>query len=104
MPKDWIGLGDNEKIAALTNVLTLAGSDLKYRDQCLMSPTSARAAVEKGGDVTLPPGMEVRFMNVDEMQRWIILRLPEYQDPSQGVITVPADKKNWPCTYTIYSP
>ncbi len=104
MPKDWIGLGDQEKIDALTRILTKAGSDLKYRDECLVSLISARGAVEKAGDVTLPPGMEVRFMTGDEMQRWIILKLPEYHDPSQGIIRVPADKKNWPCTYTIYSP
>lgn len=104
MPKDWIGLGDQDKIDALTKVLTLAGSDLKFRDKCLTSPTSARSAVETGGDVTLPAGMKVKFMDVDEMKRWLILKLPEYHDPAQGIVTVPADKKNWPCTYTVYSP
>jgi hypothetical protein len=105
MPKDWMQLENQEKVDALTKVLTKAGSDLKYRDECLMSPRSARAAVEKEADVILPLGMKVRFMTVDEDEEesLMILKLPEYHDPADGgEMKVEADREHWPCTYTIY--
>jgi hypothetical protein len=104
MPKEWTTLGDQQKVDVLTNVLTKLGSNLKFRDECMVSPTSALAAILREEDVNFPAGMTIKFMTEEEMKRWIVLKMPEYRDPAGGVITVPADKTYWPCTYTIYNP
>lgn len=99
MPDNWKDLEDEDKVDRLTDVLTLAATDRAYREQCLMSPRSARAAVEKVADVTLPTGMTVRFMTIDEAEEesLMILKLPKFGEE------VEADKEHWPCTYTIYT-
>ena len=43
--KNWEQLTNDEKLDRLTSVLTRAGSDIKFRDRCLVSPESAKNAV-----------------------------------------------------------
>lgn len=102
-PDSWEALLPAEKLKRLTRVLTKAGSDITYRDRCLMSPLSARKAVEEVAGVYFAPEMKVQFMNKDEAAKGLVLMLPDYVDPLGGApIPRPADGKTVPCTYVIY--
>jgi len=47
--KKWDELSNDEKLDRLTSVLTLAGSEIEFRDRCLVSAESAKRAVSEVG-------------------------------------------------------
>ena len=53
--KNWEQLTNDEKLDRLTSVLTRAGSDIKFRDRCLVSPESAKKAVSEVGEIEFSP-------------------------------------------------
>ena len=56
MTRNWTGL---------TSVLTRAGSDIRFRDRCLVSPESAKKAVSEVGEIEFPPDFEIKFLTPD---------------------------------------
>ena len=60
--KSWEEMTNDEKLDRLTSVLTRAGSDIKFRDRCLVSPESAKKAVSEAGEIDFPPDFEIEFL------------------------------------------
>src|SRR5438876_11386543 len=83
--KKWDELTNDEKLDRLTSVLTLAGSDIKFRDRCLVSPESAKQAVAEVGRVQFTPDFRVRFLTQEERLKSLILVMPDFIPPEDGV-------------------
>ncbi|HEX8490363.1 MAG TPA: hypothetical protein VF626_05060, partial [Chthoniobacterales bacterium] len=79
--KNWEQMTNDEKLDRLTSVLTLAGSDIKFRDRCLVSPESAKRAVSEVGDIEFPPDFEVQFLTPEERLKKLVLAVPDYVPP-----------------------
>ena len=82
--KNWDKLTNDEKLDRLTSVLTLAGSDIKFRDRCLVSPESAKAAVSEAGGIDFPSDFRVQFVTPEEQLSNLVLALPEFQPQENG--------------------
>src|ERR1700732_5322392 len=80
--KKWDELTNDEKLDRLTSVLTLAGSDIKFRDRCLVSSDSAKAAVSEVGQIEFPPDFHVQFVTPEEQLKSLILTLPDFRASS----------------------
>jgi hypothetical protein len=98
--KNWNELTGDEKLDRLTSVLTLAGSDIKFRDRCLVSPESARAAVSEVGEVEFPPDFKVQFLTQEERLKSLILVVPDFVPPDKGVSQIRNAEDFQPCTYS----
>lgn len=98
--KNWNELTSDEKLDRLTSVLTLAGSDLKFRDRCLVSPESAKAAVSEVGEIQFPPDFRVQFLTPEERLKSLILIVPDFIPPKEGVAEARNAEDFQPCTYS----
>lgn len=97
--QNWDELTNDEKLDRITSVLTLAGSDIKFRDRCLVSQESAKAAVTEVGGIEFPPDFRVQFLTPEEQLKTLILTVPNFC-PANGE---PAEVRNAEdyqvCTY-----
>ena len=97
--KSWNELTNDEKLDRLTAVLTLAGSDIKFRDRCLVSPESAKKAVSEVGEIEFPKDFEVRFVTAEERLRSLVLSLPDFIPPQDGAPELRNAEDFELCTY-----
>lgn len=100
--KKWEDLSDDEKLEALTTVLTRAGSDLTFRDQCLVSKDAAKAAIEEAGQIQLPTDFNVEFLTRVEAHKRLIFYIPDFKD-TEPPINHPAEEFT-PCSYSPWAP
>ena len=97
--KRWNILSSGEKLDALTNVLTRAGSDRQFRKQCL-NPVSAKVAVQREADVIFDDDIIVRILpNQVSAEKEIVLLLPDLIE--NGELPRKADDY-WLCSYWPY--
>ena len=97
--KNWDQLTNDEKLDRLTSVLTLAGSDVKFRDRCLVSPESAKQAVSEIGGIEFPPEFRVQFVTQQERLKSLILTVPDFIPPENGAPEVRNAEDFEVCTY-----
>jgi hypothetical protein len=95
----WDQLSNDEKLDRLTSVLTLAGSDIKFRDRCLVSPQSAKEAISEIGRIEFPPDFKVQFLTPEEQLKSLILTIPDFIPPQNGVPEVRNAEDFEKCTY-----
>ena len=100
--KNWEQMTNDEKLDRLTSVLTLAGSDIKFRDRCLVSPESAKRAVSEVGDIEFPPDFEVQFLTPEERLKKLVLAVPDYVPPQNGTPEVRNAEDYQTCTYKTW--
>lgn len=97
--KKWDELTNDEKLDRLTSVLTLAGSDIKFRDRCLVSPQSAKEAISEVGGIEFPPDFKIRFLTPEEQLKSLILAIPDFIPPQNGAPEVRNAEDFMKCTY-----
>lgn len=100
--KNWDELTNDEKLDRLTVVLTRTGSDIKFRDRCLVSPESAKAAVSEIGEINFPPDFRIQFLTPEERMKMLILSLPDFIAPQDGTPQLRKAEDYQPCTYGIW--
>jgi hypothetical protein len=100
--KNWNELTNDEKLDRLTSVLTLAGSDVKFRDRCLVSPESAKHAVSEIGEIEFPPDFRVQFLTPEEQLKTLVLAIPDFIPPQNGVPEVRHAEDFDRCTYSTW--
>lgn len=100
--KRWDDLSNDEKLDRLTSVLTLAGSDTKFRDRCLVSTESAKAAVAEIGGVEFSPDFRVQFLTPEERLKTLVLALPDYVPPQNGMPEVRNAEDYQTCSYVFW--
>jgi hypothetical protein len=99
---NWDDLDDREKLDRLTKVLTRAGSDLKFRDGCLVSSESAKRAILSEGKMKLPADFIVQFLTQDEAMTKLIFIMPDYSDASPPPIR--KAEQHLACSYSTWAP
>jgi hypothetical protein len=97
--KNWEQLTNDEKLDRLTSVLTRAGSDIKFRDRCLVSPESARKAVSEAAAVEFPPDFQVKFVTPEERLKTLVLSVPDHIPLENGTAEVRNAEDYIACTY-----
>ena len=100
--KNWEELTNNEKLDRLTFVLTRAGSDIKFRDRCLVSPQSAKQAISDVGRIEFPPDFNVQFVTPEEKLKSLILTIPDFIPPHDGVAEERNAEDFVDCSYVIW--
>ena len=100
--KKWNQLTNDEKLDRLTAVLTLAGSNIKFRDRCLVSPESAKKAVTEVGGIEFPAGFKVQFVTQEERLNSLILTVPDFIPPEDGVPETRNAEDFEVCTYVSW--
>jgi len=100
--RKWGELSSDEKLDRLTSVLTLAGSDVKFRDRCLVSSQSAKEAASEVGGIEFPPDFKVQFVTPEEKLKSLVLRIPDFIPPQNGVPEVRHAEDHIDCTYIIW--
>jgi hypothetical protein len=100
--KTWDALTNDEKLDRLTTVLTLAGSDIKFRDRCLVSPESAKQALSEVGEIEFPPDFKVQFLTPEETLKSLILAIPDFIPPQNGVPEQRHTEDYQKCTYITW--
>ena len=100
--KNWNELTNDEKLDRLTSVLTRAGSDIKFRDRCLVSPDSARQAISEIGEIEFPSDFRVQFLTPEEQLKTLILTMPDFISPENGAPEVRNAEDYEPCTYSMW--
>jgi hypothetical protein len=100
--KNWNELTNDEKLDRLTSVLTLAGSDVKFRDRCLVSPESARKAISEIGGIEFPPDFRVQFLTPEEQLKTLILTIPDFIPPENGSPEVRNAEDYQKCSYSLW--
>jgi hypothetical protein len=100
--RKWDDLTNDEKLDRLTTVLTLAGSDMKFRDRCLVSPESAKRAVSEIGEIEFPPDFKVQFQTPEEQLKTLILAIPDFIPPQNGQREVRHTEDFQKCTYITW--
>ena len=97
--KHWEQLTNDEKLDRLTSVLTRAGSDVKFRDRCLVSPESAKQAVSEAGGIEFPPDFQVKFVTPEERLKTLVLAVPDFIPAENGTAEVRQAEDYQVCTY-----
>jgi hypothetical protein len=97
--KSWDEMTNDEQLDRLTSVLTRAGSDIKFRDRCLVSPESAKKAVSEAGEIEFPPDFEVQFLTPEQRLKKLVLAVPEYIPAENGNAEVRNAEDYQTCTY-----
>ena len=97
--KNWEQLTNDEKIDRLTSVLTRAGSDIKFRDRCMVSPESAKRAVSELGEIEFPPDFQVKFVTPEERLKSLVLTVPDLIPAENGTAEVRNAEDYISCTY-----
>ena len=100
--KPWNELNNDEKLDRLTSVLTLAGSDMKFRNRCLTSPESAKTALSEAGGIDFPPDFKVQFLTPEERLKTLVLSLPDFVPATNGSAEVRNAEDYQPCTYALW--
>ena len=100
--KTWDQMNNDEKLDRLTSVLTLAGSDVKFRDRCLVSPESAKKAVSEIGGIEFPSDFKVQFLTPEERLKTLILAVPEYIPAQDGNAEVRQAEDYQTCSYYVW--
>ena len=100
--KRWDDLNNDEKLDRLTSVLTLAGSDTEFRDRCLVSTESAKAAVAEIGGVEFPPDFRVQFLTPEERLKTLVLAIPDFIPPQNGKPEVRNAEDYQTCSYAFW--
>jgi len=90
---------NDEKLDRLTTVLTRAGSDIKFRDRCLVSPDSAKKAVSEAGKIEFPPDFEIQFLTPEQRLKKLVLAVPDYVPAENGSPEVRNAEDYQTCTY-----
>ena len=98
----WDTLTNNEKLDRLTIALTRAGSDLEFRERCLRSSESAKEAVSEVTDIAFPDDFKLEFVTAEERMKRLILTMPDYIEPEDGVPEVRNAEEYQPCTYLFW--
>jgi hypothetical protein len=98
--KNWNELDSDEKLDRLTSVLTLVGSDVKFRDRCLVSSESAKQAIREASGIDFPPDFKVQFLTPEERLKTLILIAPDFIPPENGAAEVRNAEDYQPCTYS----
>jgi hypothetical protein len=97
--KNWDEMTNDEKLDRLTSVLTRAGSDIKFRDRCLVSPESAKRAVSEAGEIEFPPDFEVQFLTPEQRLKKLMLAVPDYIPAENGAAEVRNAEDYQTCSY-----
>lgn len=97
--KNWEQLTNDEKLDRLTEVLTRAGSDIKFRDRCLVSPESAKKAVSELGGIEFPPDFHVKFVTPEERLKSLVLTVPDHIPAENGTSEVRNAEDYIACSY-----
>jgi len=97
--KNWDEMTNDEQLDRLTTVLTRAGSDIKFRDRCLVSPESAKKAVSEAGQIEFPPDFEIQFLTPEQRLKKLVLAVPEYIPVENGNAEVRNAEDYQTCTY-----
>jgi hypothetical protein len=100
--KNWDQMNNDEKLDRLTSVLTLAGSDVKFRDRCLVSPESAKRAVSEIGGIEFPSDFNVQFLTPEQRLKTLTLAVPEYIPAENGNAEVRQAEDYQTCSYYIW--
>jgi hypothetical protein len=100
--KSWEEMTNNEKLDRLTSVLTRAGSDIKFRDRCLVSPDSAKKAVSEAGEIDFPPDFEVQFLTPEQRLKKLVLAVPDYIPAENGAPEVRNAEDYQTCSYFFW--
>jgi hypothetical protein len=97
--KNWEQLNNDEKLDRLTSVLTRAGSDVKFRDRCLVSQESAKQAVSELGGIEFPPDFQVKFVTPEERLKTLVLAVPDFIPAENGDAEVRQAEDYQLCSY-----
>lgn len=100
--KSWNELNNDEKLDRLTSVLTLAGSDINFRDRCLVSPESAKQAMSEVGGIDFPSDFRVLFVTPEEQLKTLILTVPDFIPAQNGAAEVRNAEDYQRCTYAFW--
>lgn len=100
--KSWEEMTNDEKLDRLTSVLTRAGSDIKFRDRCLISPESAKKAVSEVGDIEFPPDFEIEFVTPEQRLKKLVLAVPDYIPAENGAAELRNAEDYQTCTYWLW--
>ena len=98
----WDKLTNDEKLDRLTDVLTRVGSDMEFRNRCLASPESAKQAVKEVAEVEFPEDFRVQFLTPEERLKSLVLAIPEFIPPENGVPEVRHAEDFDLCTYVSW--
>lgn len=97
--KNWDKLTNDEKLDRLTEVLTRAGSDIKFRDRCLVSPESAKRAVSEVAAIEFPADFRVKFVTPEERLKSLVLTVPDHIPAENGASEVRNAEDYIACSY-----
>lgn len=100
--KNWEQMTNDERLDRLTSVLTLAGSDIKFRDRCLKSPESAKNAVSEAGEIEFSTDFEVQFLTPEQSLKKLVLAVPEYIPVENAGAEVRNAEDYQTCTYRYW--
>ena len=100
--KSWEALTNDEKLDRLTSVLTRAGSDRKFRDQCLTSSESAREAISEAGEIEFPPDFEIECLTPRQGLRKLVLAMPDFVPAENGTAQVRNAEDYQLCSYRMW--
>jgi hypothetical protein len=100
--KNWDQMNNDEKLDRLTSVLTLAGSDVKFRDRCLVSPESAKKAVSEIGGIEFPSDFNVQFLTPEQRLKTLVLAVPDYIPAENGNAEVRQAEDYQTCSYYMW--
>ena len=93
---------NDEKLDRLTSILTLAGSDVEFRNRCLDSAESAKAAVSEAGKIEFPPEFRIQFMTPEERLKTLVLAVPDFVPPGKEEPEVRNAEDYQSCTYVMW--
>lgn len=100
--KNWETMTNDERLDRLTSVLTKAGSDKEFRDQCLRSPESAKKALSEAGEIEFPPDFEVEFLTPEQRLKKLVLAVPDFIPAENGQAEVRNAEDYHTCTYRYW--
>lgn len=100
--KSWDEMTNDERLDRLTSVLTLAGSDVKFRDRCLVSAESAKKAVSEIGGIDFSPDFQVQFLTPEQRLKSLVLAIPDFIPPQDGASEVRKAEDYQECTYAYW--
>src|SRR6266404_1747742 len=100
--RKWDELTNDDKLDRLTTVLTLAGSDIKFRDRCLVSSESAKQAISEVGQIEFPHDFRVQFLTPDEQLKTLVLAVPDFIPSENGSPEVRNAEDYQVCTYKVW--
>ena len=100
--KSWDEMSNDEKLDRLTSVLTRAGSDVKFRDRCLVSPESAKQAVSEAGEIRFPSDFRAQFLTPEERLKTLLLAVPDFVPAENGEAEARNAEDYQTCTYSLW--